>query len=455
MGAKKTKYASFLWLDAMFGALVTFLKDNDLYDNTMVILQSDHGDEGKGLLYLQGTRIVNFIKYPSAFGYPSDAMTVLPHDLVVSNVDLTAVFFDLLDIPTPDDYVLDGVSWLDAADELILNGVTSESHCCSHRTIDIQNSHSIVSAQFQYIFRANDEVETAKGADNLYPNTHDREQLYDLYADPNQKRNLISWTNHSAVISEFQEMMRAYVDDICAPELGECLKPSRSFCLYTDEATFSLGTLRTKKLTDAIRLEKLELAKTYVARDLPNCTSNVSNLDFTYKFTFARPNLSLDVEVCCGDAGAVFGSDYVPSEGFESAQEFSDAYTVDGAGEGEADSLDVIKVVIVAGIVVIVLCFVCVVIGMAWCRWKTKKRKTREMKKLEVTVDYIKSHVDMAAVMHSTTERIEEEPEQTGQIEEKEETAKTPIKTPTPSSHGIEIVLTTTASSKDVELNVD
>jgi len=439
---QKTKYASYLWLDAMFGALIAFLKDKGLYDDTMLILQSDHGEYGKGLLYQQGTRIVNFIKYPSSFGYPTDAMTVMPSEMVVSNVDLTAVFFEMVNVSKSDEYVLDGTSWLDEADAVIMNSLNgSEStnwnfSCCSHRMIDIFNSHSIVTPRYQYIWRANGDVDTAKGVDELYPHTHDLEQLYDLDADPNQKSNLMAMVNHSAVISEFQRMMRDYVDEICAPELGECRKPSLSFCAYVDSLTFS-WKIRSRKLTDAIRLEKLELAKAYVERDLPNCSSNASELDFWYKFTFTRPNLGLDVEVCCGDAGAVFGADYSPADGYESAREFADAYSVGAEGGDEAAEVDVIKVAIVAGIAVIVLSFACAVFAVAYRGLRRKQNKAREVAQLEVTVDYIQSHVDMASVVSARApidgiDGIEEE-------QPTAEALKTPIKTPTPKSHEFEI----------------
>ena len=61
--------------------------------------------------------------------------------------------------------------------------------------------------------------------DLLYPNTYDREQLYDLYADPSQKVNVATDHRYKHVVSRFEEMMRDYVDSICISETGVCFKP--------------------------------------------------------------------------------------------------------------------------------------------------------------------------------------------------------------------------------------
>ena len=46
----KKNYAKYLWMDASFGAIIDHLKSKGVYDNTLVILQNDHGQEAKGKL---------------------------------------------------------------------------------------------------------------------------------------------------------------------------------------------------------------------------------------------------------------------------------------------------------------------------------------------------------------------------------------------------------------------
>ena len=112
-------------------------------------------------------------------------------DFVVSNVDLASTIFDVVNITKPDEYIVDGISWLDDVVAAMEDPQNAEPTCCDSRYIDIRNSRSIVSRQYQYIWRANDDVEGAMDVDDLYANTYDLEQLYDLDADPNQEINLI------------------------------------------------------------------------------------------------------------------------------------------------------------------------------------------------------------------------------------------------------------------------
>ena len=70
--------------------------------------------------------------------------------------------------------------------------------------------------------------------DELYPNTRDLEQLYDLEADPNQKENIFNngarMMANSEVISEFETIMREYIDLHCIATNGaQCVKPDLRF----------------------------------------------------------------------------------------------------------------------------------------------------------------------------------------------------------------------------------
>lgn len=87
--------------------------------------------------------------------------------------------------------------------------------------MDILYSHSMVTARYQYIWRATDDVESGDDQDLLYPYAHDAEQLYDLYRDPNQKKNLIHDVRLSTVIHEFEAAMREYIE-VCFT-LVDCL----------------------------------------------------------------------------------------------------------------------------------------------------------------------------------------------------------------------------------------
>ena len=165
-------------------------------------------------------------------------------------MDLAATIFDLVGATVPANYTMDGISWLDEVISAVDFNVSSNYanmtmsisnvSCCDYRFIDVKNSRSIVTADYQYIWRANGNVETADGVNTFYPFTYDEQQLYDLNADPDQKVNLITEYESQSVrgddsndtlaimITWFQSMMRDYVDSTCplADGDGECTKPA-------------------------------------------------------------------------------------------------------------------------------------------------------------------------------------------------------------------------------------
>merc|ERR1719491_1322666 len=164
-----------------------------------------------------------------------DGPAIMPDDFVVSNTDLAATLFDLAGITPPAEYVLDGKSWLnDVEFELTEHDheTPGEQTCCVYKYIDTLNSHSIVTGAYQYLFRANLNVETGHGVDELYRNTYDVDQLYDLVNDPNERDNLIEQYSHDAELAQtiewFRSMMIDYIESICVTADGsnECIMPN-------------------------------------------------------------------------------------------------------------------------------------------------------------------------------------------------------------------------------------
>jgi len=94
-----------LWVDDAVGALMQALRDNGIFDDTIIIFQEDHGMDAKSTLYEGGIRIPQFIHYPN--GIPPGQF-----DAPVSVVDIAATMFDFANIDDPG-YTLDGLSWKD------------------------------------------------------------------------------------------------------------------------------------------------------------------------------------------------------------------------------------------------------------------------------------------------------------------------------------------------------
>eukprot|EP01084_Bolivina_argentea_P006338 12004_1 len=110
--------AGVLWVDDMFGAMIEFLKTENIYDDTFIVLMNDHGQGAKGLLFEQGSRQIQFIRYPKLFNVATPGPPfIVPEEFITSEVDISAVIFEIvnqnqmMDV-IPPMYVLDGKSWL-------------------------------------------------------------------------------------------------------------------------------------------------------------------------------------------------------------------------------------------------------------------------------------------------------------------------------------------------------
>jgi len=95
-----------LWLDELFGALIAKLEGLNLRDNTLIILTSDHGLEGKGTCYEGGTKSMTMVSWPDRIqgGTSSDAL--------LSNVDHMPTILDAVGSSVLEDTRLDGLSYL-------------------------------------------------------------------------------------------------------------------------------------------------------------------------------------------------------------------------------------------------------------------------------------------------------------------------------------------------------
>ena len=237
---------------------------------------------------------MNFVRYGSVFG---ESQTVLSDDLVVSSVDLAATIFDLVGADVPANYTTDGVSWLDEVMDAVDGTATSDGSCCEQKFIDIQNSRSIVTADYQYIWRANDDVESVGGVDDYYPHTYDEQQLYDLNADPDQKVNLVtdyeSFRDDDAdgtlsdAITSFQSTMRDYITSTCPIEDGGCDAPSYTFC--TDVVTKNYWFFGIETLDDETTASLLEQSEEKFVEDEPDCMADGATT-MNYWYTMVEAN---------------------------------------------------------------------------------------------------------------------------------------------------------------------
>jgi arylsulfatase A-like enzyme len=96
--------------DYYFGKLIDFLKQKNLYENSIIILVADHGeqfDEHSGLFH--GSSIYNEeIHVPLIIKFPHGEFSGKQADMMVSQVDIFPTILDYLGIETSSD--IDGIS---------------------------------------------------------------------------------------------------------------------------------------------------------------------------------------------------------------------------------------------------------------------------------------------------------------------------------------------------------
>lgn len=88
---KDVAHAWLRWFDHAVGAVVDKLKEKGIYENTIIIITSDHGNynAGKTTLYESGVRVPLMMHWPAGIKANSE------YNELVQNIDFTPTFLDL------------------------------------------------------------------------------------------------------------------------------------------------------------------------------------------------------------------------------------------------------------------------------------------------------------------------------------------------------------------------
>jgi len=91
-------------IDDQMRGLMNYLKQNDLYDNTVVIFVADHGDfTGQYGLIKKGVEVPECLtRIPMIWHGPGIVKSKLPHSAHVSNVDIMPTICTMIGAPIPD-----------------------------------------------------------------------------------------------------------------------------------------------------------------------------------------------------------------------------------------------------------------------------------------------------------------------------------------------------------------
>ncbi len=171
--------------DAAVGVLVKWLKEHDLYDDTLIVITSDHGEEvlDRGMLGHLHSLYQELLKVPLVIKFPDGRLAGTRHKQRVSQVDILPTVLDELGLPAPEN--IDGRP-VQADQNLTVEtmsevNVGGEAVATGQAVIEfLELGWCLESGPYKFI----------RHDSSRRPNSTPR-ALYDLVADPGERRNLI------------------------------------------------------------------------------------------------------------------------------------------------------------------------------------------------------------------------------------------------------------------------
>ena len=227
------------WIDTAIGALVTKLKQKGVYENTLIIVTSDHGATrfGKTTIYETGVRV------PLLMHWPNGIKAGQVYNELVQNIDYAATFLDLAGVKLTDEMEMDGLSL-----KPVFSGKTESVH--DHLFFELGFARGVMTKDWKYIAVRYDEATNKKiasgqlfkgykGEQNLLPyytrnshlgyhacltnpHYHEADQLFDLVKDSEEKLNIYSSLSPTA--KKMKELLIGKLQTFENRPFGEFLK---------------------------------------------------------------------------------------------------------------------------------------------------------------------------------------------------------------------------------------
>jgi arylsulfatase A-like enzyme len=240
MRDKDPDHAWLRWFDHSVGAIVEKLKEKGLFENTIIVITSDHGNynHGKSTLYESGVKVPLMIHWPAGISNPGSE-----YDELVQNIDFAPTFLDLAGVRKIDALNPDGVSL-----KRVLEGHTEPVH--DYLFFELGYARGVATKEWKYItvrYDENTEDKIEKGitfngwngsklqqpyylrnghmghhASSHNTNYFHRDQLYDLTGDPVEKVNVFH--NNPEKGKEMRELLMNSLNSFQKRPYGEFVK---------------------------------------------------------------------------------------------------------------------------------------------------------------------------------------------------------------------------------------
>lgn len=180
-------YGTITQIDDNVGNIVSLLKDKDIYDNTMIIYTSDHGEYlGYHHMLLKGNYLYEpLAKIPLIIKYPNDNQAQRVNNNLCENIDLSATILSCCKISQADSM-------------------------CGIDLSDSQNCREFVFSEGQYGTDAKPNhgyMVRSKSYKLLVNGSFSKAMFFDLYSDKTEMVNLIDNPTYQAEIEKHKQAL--------------------------------------------------------------------------------------------------------------------------------------------------------------------------------------------------------------------------------------------------------
>jgi arylsulfatase A-like enzyme len=207
--------SSVLSADRWLGRLVRLLREKGLYDRTLIIVTSDHGEEladrDPGVFYNKhGHNLYEeMVRVPLVIKLPVQQAAGTRVAQVVRMIDLMPTVVDLVGAEVEPNE-MQGASLV----PLWTEGEETDSRMAFIEVLAKKyEQKGLRTDRFKYIVTIDEESVKAHGREYL-PDTPQEQELYDMHSDPLERRNLLSARHATALdrpAKEYYGALRGYV----------------------------------------------------------------------------------------------------------------------------------------------------------------------------------------------------------------------------------------------------
>ncbi len=229
----KRNYELITAMDHWAGQLIQQLKDDDLYEDTIIMYWSDHGvglPRAKRWLYDSGTHIPLVVRIPEKFRTAGQGRPGMKTDQLVSSIDFGPTVLTLagVDVPdyvqgqtflgedvTPREYVYGARDRMDERYDII--------RMVRNKRFKYLRNYEPLKTYYQYmntpekgatmseLRRLHEKGQLPPEAEYYFSATKPVEELYDCQADPHEVNNLAADPKYADVLKQMRAAHRAWV----------------------------------------------------------------------------------------------------------------------------------------------------------------------------------------------------------------------------------------------------